>query len=397
MNFLDETHNNIKYWIASNHFPLKLFFISRIGLFILVYLSLVMIPIADLPGLWRSHPDNLLLDGWSRWDSGYYRDIGTQGYNNTTTQVGQDTAMFPLYPLLIYLFNFFINDVHVAGLLVTNISFLLALIALFHLLSKKYGSKIAQQSLVLICVNPFSFYFSAVYTESIFLLTTACAFYFCEQKQYFLGAFWAALAGATKFVGSILLIPLIVLYLEQIDYDWRKIKPSFLALFISTLGTIFYMTFLATRFGNPLQFIDSQKQWSGQINSLPQIVGIFQSLSPDLILSGNYGEQSATPIHMYSLWGMNLIHLFCLFWAFFLIAFSIKKIGIPYIVFSILTVLISVSRFQGMGRYLLVAFPLFVATAFLLKNKSIYYSYLYFNILLLSLFSIMFSHWYWVA
>jgi hypothetical protein len=106
-------------------------------------------------------------------------------------------------------------------------------------------------------------------------------------------------------------------------------------------------------------------------------------------LAGDFGNNNSQ--------GMNVINLFCLFWAIFLIIFSLKKIGIPYTVFSILTVAVSLSRFHGMGRYALVAFPLFVATAFLLKNKSIYYSYLYFNVLLLSLFSIMFSHWYWVA
>jgi hypothetical protein len=101
MNFLTRVSHNIQYWIIGNSFPLSLFFISRIGLFLLVYLSLVMIPVDNLPELWRSHPDNLFLDGWARWDSAWYMRIATQGYDNEANQQGQDTAMFPLYSLLI--------------------------------------------------------------------------------------------------------------------------------------------------------------------------------------------------------------------------------------------------------------------------------------------------------
>lgn len=253
----------IRCWFINNSFPLQLFFISRIGLFCLVYWSLVMIPVLDLPGLWRAYPENLFLDGWARWDTSWYTDIGTRGYSNVPNDHGQDTAMFPMFPILIYLTNFFVKNGTTSAILVSNVAFFWALIVLFQLLSKRYGNKIAQRTLILICVNPFSFYFCAAYTESIFLLSVVCSFYFCEKKQYLWGALWGAIAGMTKVVGSLLFIPLLILYFEQIDYNWRKIRPNILILMISTLGIISYMFFLLIKFGNPLQFIDSQKKMGG--------------------------------------------------------------------------------------------------------------------------------------
>src|SRR3989338_4434316 len=88
-------------WVALRE-PLMIFLVNRLGLILLVYLSLVMIPVGLPPGVWRAYPENLVLDGWFRWDSGWYARIAQHGYNNAPNAYCQrDTAFFPLYPLLV--------------------------------------------------------------------------------------------------------------------------------------------------------------------------------------------------------------------------------------------------------------------------------------------------------
>jgi len=51
-------------------------------LIVVVYIGLALIPIADGQGLWRNFEHNLFLDGFARWDSGWYFHIAEKGFTN---------------------------------------------------------------------------------------------------------------------------------------------------------------------------------------------------------------------------------------------------------------------------------------------------------------------------
>jgi hypothetical protein len=129
--------------------------------------------------------------------------------------------------------------------------------------------------------------------------------------------------------------------------------------------------------------VDSQAAWA-TLNSLDIITNTIKSLSFHSILNGAYPA-------------MNLVHLLVFFASLILALAYSKKIGLPYTLFSIIGIATSMVKVHGVGRYLIVIFPLFVAAAFFLRNKDLYHLFLYISVLLLALFSIMFSHWYWVA
>ncbi len=107
-------------------YPLSVYFVSRIILFLIAYLSLIFIPMRVGDGLWRAFPDNLLLDGWSRWDSAFYIEIAATGYsyNFEQPQSLNNVAFFPLYPFLIRVVNTLIHNFHLAALLIANAAFL---------------------------------------------------------------------------------------------------------------------------------------------------------------------------------------------------------------------------------------------------------------------------------
>jgi len=79
--------------------PVALCLGNRLALFLLVFLGLSVNHTVSHP--WRAFPHNLLLDGWFRWDSGWYLRIVQTGYNFTPGEVQLPVNVFPLYPLLI--------------------------------------------------------------------------------------------------------------------------------------------------------------------------------------------------------------------------------------------------------------------------------------------------------
>jgi hypothetical protein len=377
-------------WVAENAVPLGVFAATRVGLYVLVYLSLVFVPLKD-PGLWRAYPQNLFLDGWARWDAGWYRDIAEQGYTNIpkaeSGQQGQrDTAFFPLYPLAIRLFTIVFGDTFLAGLIISNLAFLFALIVLFHLLSHVYGAEIARRTIILLAIYPFSLFFSAMYSESLFLLAAVLAFYLGERKQWFWAALAAAAASATRVVGIAVVLGLLVLYLEQIDWRRRRIRPAILWTLLGAAGLGGYMAFLAQRFGDPLLFVRSQQVpgWAAGLEFRSALGTIRDSLSLRAIAAGHYPAIDMIQLGIFGL-------------ALGLCALAWHRIGRAYAIWSITTLLISFLSWRSMGRLVLVIFPLFLVAALLLHQSRWYPIIVYISVLLLALFSIMYAHFYWVA
>ena len=235
-------------WFEKYSYPLTVFTVSRLSLFLLAYLSLVLIPVQAGP--WRAYPSNLFLDGWLRWDAGWYFDIAQLGYTNVPQDEiyqQRDTAFFPLYPLLVRFVDIPVQDLFISGILVSNLAFLIDVILLFKMIRDRFELEVAQRAIILLAFNPFSFFFSAMYSEALFLLAVISAFYWGERQQWPWAALSAALAGATRVLGFLTVIGLVVLYLEQIEFNWRRVRLDSLWILLGLAGPGSYMIFLALK------------------------------------------------------------------------------------------------------------------------------------------------------
>ncbi len=226
--------------------PLRIVIISRVGLFILIYLSMVFIPIKSSDGIWSAFPENRFLDGWSRWDSGWYMDIADRGYGEAPkADTGQrDTAFWPLYPLIVRAVHPFLGSTHFAGLIVSNTAFLLACLLLYQHVRSRYDDEVAARTIILVCAYPFSFYFSAGYSESVFFLAVVAAFYFGERQNWFLAGLFAAAAGATRALGVLCVVGLGLLYIEQIRAGRQRIGLEMTWILLGLLGSIGFPLYL---------------------------------------------------------------------------------------------------------------------------------------------------------
>jgi|SRR5215217_7848116 len=227
-------------------FPVGLFFISRLALFLLARVSLVF--------------DNRLhrapfqqtglagLDAFCRWDCGWYTEIAQQGYARP-----QATNFFPLLPMLGRLVRDTTGlSIQVSLVLVANVAGLLGLIVLYRLFRMLEGEDTARVSLLLFTAYPFAFFQSAGYPESWMVFLTALALLLSLRGRHW----WAALAlGFGGLARHLSLVAGLSLLFQQLRSRGGGLKAWFhrdiLALAIPLVMTSLYFVFLWRKFGDP--------------------------------------------------------------------------------------------------------------------------------------------------
>ncbi|CAO3662886.1 unnamed protein product [Umbelopsis ramanniana] len=167
-------------------------------------------------------PNNLLYQFFSvfvRWDAFYFLHIAENGY-----VYEQEHAFFPLLPMLSRLvsetvlspFKYLIGDQYtlvLSGVLISNISFVLAAGVLYKLSTSVYhgNETLAYLSALAFALSPASMFISSFYSESLFALLTFTGMLCASRQQYIRAAVVWGLASATRSNA--------VLYSGYIIYD----------------------------------------------------------------------------------------------------------------------------------------------------------------------------------
>jgi Gpi18-like mannosyltransferase len=114
-------------------------------------------------GLWRLDTQNLIQDGLTRWDSGWYIGIVQNGYSS------KSVAFFPLYPILMRMLNRITGSSSISGLLIANLSFFLALFYLYAITKQDYDDKL-WQCRILYCSAQRLFFLNCLYRKPFLYL-----------------------------------------------------------------------------------------------------------------------------------------------------------------------------------------------------------------------------------
>ncbi|MDW8203357.1 MAG: mannosyltransferase family protein, partial [Cyanobacteriota bacterium SKYGB_h_bin112] len=156
---------------------------------------------------------------FAQWDSFWYYCIVYDGYEYVDDGHEYSVAFFPMYPLLIKgLIVLTGLTFEVVGTLLSNISFVGALIIAYRWLSTQYDHKVARWTVLLLTWCPLSFFVSVIYTEGLFLFFSTAALASFERNHHLQAGIWGALASATRFQG-IMLVPAFVLA------AWKDKRP----------------------------------------------------------------------------------------------------------------------------------------------------------------------------
>ena len=207
-------------------------------------------------------------DAFARHDSGWYFDIARKGYDASAAVAGgrSNIAFAPVYPMLMRyvgrLFGRAPGDVYLAGIVVSWVSFVLAMVVLYRLAALDLPRRRAERAVLLTAIFPFSFFFGAVYTESTFLLFTLLVFYGFRTRRWVLGGVAGAVATATRVTG-------IMMWPALAWIAWRAAKPTGRdrgwpqrpALGVATLGFVGYCAYIYDLTGQPLLWATALTRW----------------------------------------------------------------------------------------------------------------------------------------
>jgi Mannosyltransferase (PIG-V) len=159
---------------------------------------------------------DLLIGPAARWDSVWFLMIADQGYASD-----ERVAFFPAYPLLLHVTGWGPASRIVAGVLISTALLLVALVLVHRLTTLELGAAAARPAVLAVAFFPMAFFFSAVYSESLFLALSAGAFYAARRGRWALAGITGALAAGTRSAGLLLLLPVALLYL----YGPRSDRP----------------------------------------------------------------------------------------------------------------------------------------------------------------------------
>ncbi len=230
------------------------------------FLSYIYIYIYDRTGF--SFDDYLAT--WQKWDATCYIRIAENGYSYTEEGKNLMLVFFPLYSFAVGILRYILIDTRLAALVVSTLCYSVACGYIYALVSEDYNKSIARASVVLISISPFSFFFGAMMTESIFLMTTAMTFYYIRRHKWKLVALTGTLAALSRMIGVIMILPAAVEWCETYkpfelikERKWKQlgkaIVNSGLYIPVIILGTCIYLMINFCVTGNAFIFMEYQK------------------------------------------------------------------------------------------------------------------------------------------
>lgn len=373
---------------------IALFITWRIGLIIILLLSITLIPLRSRDHFLGGGPTNYSISpqlfSWANFDGEHYLSIAIFGYKPL------EQAFFPLYPALIStLSKPFSTDLSSAvfsgtliGLLISHLFFLLALVLLWDLIRIDFSKRIACFTVVFLLIFPTSYYFGSVYNEAMFLFLTVASFYSARKNRWFLAGVFGLIASATRVFG-VLLFPALLIDLWQQKVSLKEGGWVFLI----PLGFLGYAVYQGLIFGDSLAFYRLQtlvgEQHQPGIVLLPQVYFRYVKM----LFMTDYQNPIYPTI---------ILELFTGVFFFLLPLYGyLKKIRLSYILFAFSGFIATTIQgsFSSLPRYVLVLFPGFLVMAIVLSNRSSWVKIFVFSsfIFWLMITTMMFLRGYWVA
>jgi hypothetical protein len=206
------------------------------------------------------HLGDVLAAPLGRWDSVWYLAIAGGGYGD-----GAREAFFPLYPLLVRIAGAPLGSALVGGALASTALLGVALVVLHRLVALDHDRAVARNAVLVTALFPMSFFFSAVYSESLFLALSVGAVYAARLDRWAWAGVLGALAASTRSAGVVLLVPLALIYVWGAGPPSlrarRPLRADVLWLGLVPLGLAAYCAYLALQGLDAFAPFNAQEIW----------------------------------------------------------------------------------------------------------------------------------------
>jgi hypothetical protein len=355
-------------WHADGvHAVLPVWTASRVGVLLVGFLAAGTFGYRDNTVPFRLY-ENEILDLPARYDAGWYLAIAVGGYQWDPAVSGQQNIAFmPALPMMMRCGGRLLGGHPLwAGQIIVLIASLWAFVYVYRLARSALGSdERAAAAVALLAAFPFAVFYSAVYTESIFLLCAAGAFYHAMRREYWKTAAFSLLCGFARPNGFLLAVPVaLVAFWPALVEAWarpaegvasrivravRKAAPAILAAAAAVVGMLVFSLFIYMLTGRPLAWLEAHAAWG-------RTFGTWVSRGPfqELYGSGLYGYAHSQPID-----AVNFVAVLLCLAAVWPVT---RRFGVPYGVFMAINLIppLTTGGLLSIGRVTAAMFPMFI-------------------------------------
>jgi hypothetical protein len=348
---------------------------------------------------------DLLVAPAARWDTVWYLDIANDGYGGS----GDRAAFFPLYPLLVRAGGWLCGSPLLAGIVISLGAFLVALAALHRLAVIEVGADAARWTVLSLALFPGSLWFSAVYSESLFLMVSVGAVLCARRERWAAAGVLGALGAATRSAGLLLVIPLALLWFDA--YRARRAPARSVAwLAVVPLGLAAYCGYLAAigeAAGAPFSAQDTWHRslagpWAGVVDGATAAWDGARQLvhgpPPPLYFDQAAGDAMAIGRH-------NIALLVCLLAAVPALIGALRRLAPAHGAYALCALLLPLSYpvapqpLMSLPRFEAVLYPLFLWLGWWLARGPAWRRVVVLGVFAagLAACSALFATWHWVA
>lgn len=320
---------------------------------------------------------------WAHWDAVYYVRLATDGYGPYVHGADHTgLAFLPLYPLLLSPLIHLGLPPYGAAIVLSQLCALVAYIALVVLVARDVDTGTALRALILLAATPAALFLNLGYSESLYLALSVWGFVLLRRQRWLGAAILFAFAVATRPTGAILALPYLM---EWVGHHRSTLRAgpgasmrALLPLALLAVPLALVGAYDASQGASPLAYLVTEHAawhhtwawpWAtiwGQVMALPTLHGAGSSLMFTALL--NLGAVVA---------------------AIPLAVVAARRLPASYTVYALAIVVMATaadSRMPFYGpdvshpymmplvsahRYLLVAFPLAVGTAMVLRRRGV--------------------------
>ena len=332
------------------------FISTRTAVLLAGYLAVVTIGFTPKSVRFRVS-DNEFVNLPARWDAGWYLSIVTEGYTwDRNPRRQQNIVFFPAFPLVVRTVGNFFGEhwLHVAlGVALT--AFFFALVYLHRLARDLLEPDQAVMALWALAAYPFSIYYSAPYTEGLYLLGAVGAFSHAIRGEWGRAAAWGFLLGLCRPNGFFIAGPIGILVLQRALRERRVILPAIVPVLTPILGLLAYCGYLYVRFGDPLVWMKGQLAWGRVFAGVwPGIRALFMDRYTMITEESFYFYSAAMPY--------DLMHTAAAIFVLVSIVPTIRRFGLAYGAFTAVNILppLLMGGMLSIGRMTSVLFPAFL-------------------------------------
>jgi hypothetical protein len=371
---------------------------------------------------------NLLVSPLARWDSAWYLTIARSGYLHVLPgqifPTGPRTTFFPLYPLMVRAVGFVVRSDLIAGVLISLVCFWVALVLLYRLVALELDADRARACVMLIAFFPMAYYFSAVYTESLFLALSVGCVYAARTGRWAQAGVLGALAAASRNTGVLLLVPIVLLYLYGPREDRLPpgprggmlerlrpiypVGPSLAWALLVPVGLGAYLLYLALASGHGLTPFTQERYWyhhfagpfggvwNGAVAAWDGLRQLLHGPPPPTYFKQAGGDPLTVA-------GQNLMLFGFLVMGVVAFVGVLRRLPFAYGAYALvalaapLTYPVTPLPLSSIPRYELVVFPLFMWAADWVQRRRVAPQALACSGVLLGVFTVEFATWQFVA